>query len=141
MLERFKERFPELNVDDVGDGLKLLRQASILLRSLEAYFDTHKLSQTRFLILVVLEREGEKGGLLAKDIANKLDISRSIVTNTLKSMKKDGFLKSHPHLDDGRARWITLTDVGHEKLYSVLPDYYSIIHNFMSEKNSSILND
>lgn len=134
MLEYFKMRFPQLNVDDVDAGLKLLRRASILLRLLEAYFDTHKLSQTRFLILVVLERKGERGGLLAKDIANKLDISRPIVTNTLKSMKENSFLKICPHLKDGRAKWITLTDAGREKLYNVLPEYYSIIHNFMSQE-------
>ncbi len=131
MLENYKKRFPEMSVDHVGAGLKLLRHASILLRRIETYFAGHKLSQTRFLILVVLDREGKGGGLLAKEIAGKLDISRPIVTNTLKSMKEMGLLTICPHADDGRAKWITLTEAGREKLGTVLPDYYSIIHNFM----------
>lgn len=132
MLEGYKKRFPQLNVDDVGDGLRLLRRASLLLRCIEAYFATHKLSQTRFLILVVLDREGVDGGLLAKEIADKLDISRPIVTNTLKSMKEDGLLHVTPHAEDGRSKWITLTGTGRDKLSAVLPEYYAIIHNFMN---------
>lgn len=138
MLENYKKRFPQMNVDDVGAALKLLRQASVLLRRIEAYFTKHKLSQTRFLILVVLDREGKIGGLLAKEIANKLDISRPIVTNTLKSMKTGGLLNINSHADDGRARWITLTDKGREKLYAVLPGYYSIIHHFMSQDKNEL---
>lgn len=133
MLERYKKRFPDMNVDDVGAGLTLLRCASVLLRRIEAYFVSHKLSQTRFLVLVVLDREERNGGLLAKEVAGKLDISRPIVTNTLKSMKGDGLINIIPHAKDGRAKWITLTDIGREKLYAVLPEYYSIIHDFMNQ--------
>ena len=132
MLEGYRKRFPQLNVDGVGAGLGLLRRASLLLRRIEAYFATHKLSQTRFLILVVLDREGISGGLLAKEIADKLDISRPIVTNTLKSMKEDGLLHINPHAQDGRAKWITLAGTGRDKLNDVLPEYYAIIHDFMN---------
>ncbi|WP_236892985.1 MarR family winged helix-turn-helix transcriptional regulator [Desulfoluna limicola] len=132
MLKGYKERFPQMDVDDVGEGLRLLRRASLLLRRIEAYFATHKLSQTRFLVLIVLDREGLHGGLLAKEIAEKLDISRPIVTNTLKSMKDDGLLHINPHAEDGRAKWITLTGTGREKLSAVLPEYYAIIHDFMN---------
>ena len=133
MLEAYRERFPQLNVEEVGSALRLLRRASVLLRRIEAYFARQSLSQTRFLILAVLDREGD-GGLLAKEIAEKLDVSRPIVTNTLKSMKGDALLNIRPHTEDGRAKWITLTDAGREKLYAVLPDYYSIIHDFMSHE-------
>jgi len=134
MLESYKKRFPQMKIDDVEAALKLLRRASVLLRAIETYFAKHGISQTRFLILVVLDREGRDGGLQAKEIADKLDISRPIVTNTLKSMKKDGLLNVSSHTEDGRAKWITLTDIGRDKLNCVLPEYYSIIHNFMNRE-------
>lgn len=132
MLEAYNERFPQMNVEEVEAALNLLRRASVLLRLIESYFAEHDLSQTRFLILVVLDRELEHDGLQAKEIADKLDISRPIVTNTLKSMKEEGLLTICAHAEDGRAKWIMLTDLGREKLYAVLPEYYSIIHNFMN---------
>ncbi len=138
MLEVYKEDFPQMDVDDVQTALILLRRASILLRRIEAYFAKHGLSQTRFLILIVLDRElkhGKQGHLLAKEIAEKLDISRPIVTNTLKSMKNNGFIKINTHAQDGRAKLIMLTDIGCEKLYAVLPGYYSILHDFMNRDN------
>ncbi|MGB3223648.1 MAG: MarR family transcriptional regulator [Desulforhopalus sp.] len=131
MLDAYKERFPQMYVEEVEAALNLLRRASVLLRLIEAYFTEHGLSQTRFLILVVLDRELEHDGLQAKGIADKLDISRPIITNTLKSMKEDGLLTIRAHAEDGRAKCIMLTDLGREKLYAVLPEYYSIIHDFM----------
>lgn len=136
MLESYKERFPEMNVDNVGGALRMLRRASILLRQLEAYFAKHDLSQTRFYILIILDREGKDGGLQAMDIADKLDISRPIVTNTLKSLKGREFINISNHTEDGRAKWITLTDQGRDKLNVVLPGYYLTIHDFMNESRN-----
>lgn len=141
MLESYKERFPVLNVDDVNAALHMLRRASVLLRKIEAYFAKHDLSQTRFLVLVVLDREGAGGGLQAKEIAEKLDISRPIVTNTLKTMHRDGLLNISAHAEDGRAKWVALTDMGRERLNDVLPEYYAIIHHFMNRDDGNDFED
>ncbi len=61
MLKGFAERFPEMDIDaNRRLPARLLRVASRLIRSLEAHFSHHGLSQARFLVLVVLERTAKK---------------------------------------------------------------------------------
>ncbi|EIA2085013.1 hypothetical protein V4X21_004664 [Escherichia coli] len=65
MLDSYQKRFPAMKIDMVESALMLLRQASLLIRILDAYFAKHNLSQLRFLILVVLDREIDRDGLMA----------------------------------------------------------------------------
>jgi DNA-binding MarR family transcriptional regulator len=131
MLEAYAARFPEMDVDTVEDALQLLRRASVLLRELERYFAERGLSQTRFLILVVLDREPGRDWLQAKEIAERLDVSRPTVTDTLKAMVREGWLTGGPQQSDGRAKAFALTDSGRSRLYELLPGYYRTIQAVM----------
>lgn len=132
MLQGYQARFPVMDAPTVEMALKLLRRASLLLRELEAYFAAHRLSQTRFLILVLLDRDPTVEGLSVTEIAGKLDISKPIVTNTLRALAADGLLKIVTNEDDLRARWVTLTARGRKRLHKVLPGYFELIQNFMA---------
>lgn len=131
MLEAYQQRFPDMQIDTVESALQLLRQASQLLRLLDGYFARHNLSQLRFLILVVLERESGRDGLMASEVAARLDVSRPVMTRTLKALADDGLLAFDTHGADGRARLVRLTLAGRETLQAVLPGYYREIECFM----------
>lgn len=131
MLETYAARYPGMEAGTVGDALRLLRRASLLLRELDAYFSAHGLSQSRFLVLVVIDREPEATGLLASAIADRLDISRPVVTETVKALTQAGLLTSVPDPDDGRARRIALTTRGQAVLADRLPGYFALIAEFM----------
>ena len=133
MLLGYQARFPEMDPPTVAAALKLLRRASLLLRELEAYFAGHGLSQTRFLILVLLDRDPAVEGLSVTAIAEKLDISKPIVTNSLKALEGEGFISIAGNPEDRRARWVTLTAKGRRKLRTVLPGYFEVIQVFMAE--------
>lgn len=133
MLQGYNARFPAMEAETVEAALKLLRRASLLLRELEAYFARHGLSQTRFLILVLLDRDPAVEGLSATEISEKLDISKPIVTNTLKALAGDGLLKTAANKEDRRARWITLTAKGRKRLHALLPGYFKVIQDFMAQ--------
>lgn len=135
-IEKYKERFPQMNTQAVDDALKMLRRASLLLRELEAYFSSHGLSQSRFLAMIILDREHNDKGLSAKTLAGRLDISKPVVTNTLKSLEKDKYIIVMKNNMDGRAKWIKLTESGRQKLDDLLPGYFSIIDNAMSHSES-----
>ncbi|SDX81490.1 transcriptional regulator, MarR family [Collimonas sp. OK242] len=140
MLEAYQKRFPDMKLDTVETALRLLRQASLLMRVLDAYFAKHDLSQLRFLILVVLDREQDCDGLMASDVAARLDVSRPVMTRTLQMLSGDGFLYFEEHDADGRAKLIQLTKKGRQVLHNVLPGYYREIENFMmtpQEENAS----
>ena len=136
MLQGYKARVPAMEAESVEAALKLLRRASLLLRELEAYFARHGLSQTRFLILVLLDRDPKVAGLSATDIAAKLDISKPIVTNTLKALAEEGLLKVAANKEDRRARWVKLTAKGRRRLQALLPGYFALIQDFMAQDSA-----
>lgn len=131
MLETYHERFPKMNVGLVEAALHLLRRASLLMRELDTYFAQHKLSQLRFLVLIVLDREPSKDGLMASEVAARLDVSRPVTTRTLKMLKDEALLEIADHAEDGRAMLVTLTAKGRKTLHKLLPGYYRVIENFM----------
>ncbi|MCJ2035028.1 MarR family winged helix-turn-helix transcriptional regulator [Methylobacterium sp. J-068] len=135
MLQNYGERYPSMNAQAVTEALRLLRRASLLMRELEAYFSVHKLSQTRFLVMIVIDREPERNGLLASEIADRLDISRPVVTETVKALMRADLLSSVPATEDGRAKRITLTPTGQAVLAGLLPGYFAIIANFMGRED------
>lgn len=131
MLEAYARRFPGMDVPSVEAALGLLRSASVLLRRLEAYFASHGLSQTRFLILVLIDREPERQGLTAMDLVSRLDISKPVVSTTLKSLLREGLLVAAPHECDARSRRLQLSPAGLARLEAVLPGYYAILEAHM----------
>lgn len=131
MLEAYQKRFPTMRIDTIEAALRLLRKASLLLRILDAYFATHNLSQLRFLILVVIDREIDRDGLMASEIAARLDVSRPVMARTLKTLSDDELLDFDEHDADGRAKLIRLTSKGRRILREVLPGYYQKIEQFM----------
>ncbi|KQP59595.1 MarR family winged helix-turn-helix transcriptional regulator [Methylobacterium sp. Leaf112] len=134
MLQSYSDRYPGMDAGAVAEALRLLRRASLLMRALEAYFTAHTLSQTRFLILIVIDREPGQGGLMGSEIADRLDISRPVVTETVKAMMRAGLLGSAPVPGDGRAKRITLTPAGRAVLADLLPGYFALIADFMARE-------
>ena len=108
-----------------------MRQASLLVRNIETYFSAHDLSQLRFLILIVIDREPNRSSLYANEIALRLDVSRPVLTRTLKTLIADDLLTSSNDKTDKRAKKITLTEKGAACLSDVLPRYFNEINKLM----------
>jgi len=119
-----------MDIDAVEAALVLLRQASVLMRTLDAHFARFETSQLRFLILIVLEREPRKDALTMAEVADRLDVSRPVLTRTIKSLAEAGMLRSKSHHQDGRAKQLTITKQGSRFLAELLPGYYQIIEEF-----------
>ncbi|OMG72998.1 MarR family winged helix-turn-helix transcriptional regulator [Burkholderia ubonensis] len=132
VLETYRERFPAMNVDKVHAALHMLRRASQLMRELDNYFAEHELSTLRYLILVVLDREDSPDGLKASELADRIDVSRPVMTRTIQGMVDDGMLAYQSCEEDARAKLVSLTRSGRNKLNRVLPGYYQLIDRFMS---------
>ncbi len=137
ILERYHTRFPEMQVDMVQDALQLMRRASILIRRLDEYFAGHDFSQLRFLICVVIDREQDREQLTAGEIAARLDVSKPVMARTLHSLKESGFVEIAVDTQDKRAKRIGLTSSGVQKLNAILPGYYAVIQDFMTNEGKS----
>ena len=68
MVDGYADQFADVDVDRVLDALRLMRRASLLIRELEAYFARHDLSQLRFLMMILIDREPERNCLAASEM-------------------------------------------------------------------------
>jgi DNA-binding MarR family transcriptional regulator len=107
--------------------LHKLRSASLLIRRLDEYFQSHGLSQLRFLILVVIDREPEHKALTASEIAQRLDVSKPVLSRTLDRLSADGMIAFSANQKDFRKKEYHLLAPGKDKLSSVTGDYLDII--------------
>ncbi len=131
MVDGYADRYGEVDADKVLAALHIMRSASLLIRELEAYFARHDLSQLRFLTLIVIDREPDRDCLAASEIADRLDVSRPVVTRTLQGLEKAGLIAISHDAKDARARNVALTAAGRKKLGEVLPEYFAILHRAM----------
>lgn len=136
MTERYAQRYSGMDPATLVEALELMRKASLLLRELEHLFSAADLSQTRFLILMLLDREPDTqrlAGLRHADLSEELDVSKPVISKALKSLESAGLVTIGASPDDGRAKKISITRYGREKLNQLLPSYYSTINTFMAE--------
>ena len=117
----------EKDPDIILSRLNGLREASLLIRKLDDFFAGHGLSQLRYLIMIAIDREPERSSLSHKEIGERIDVSKPVITRTLNSMIEDGYLQSKRDKNDGRARYYSLSDQGKLKLHDLLPAYFALI--------------
>ncbi len=133
MIDGYAARYPGVESEMVGEALAMMRRASLLIRELERYFAEHELSQIRFLILMVIDREIDGDGLSPLEIATRIDVSKPVTTRTLKVLEESGLIGISDNVDDGRSKRVRLTRSGRAKLKQVLPGYFQMIMAFMHE--------
>jgi DNA-binding MarR family transcriptional regulator len=131
MLAKYASDLSHQEQDSVLEALAIMRKASLLVRNIENYFSANNLSQLRFLILVVIDREPDRTSLYAHEIAARLDVSRPVMTRTIQKLITDGLLTSSNDEIDKRAKKIALTEQGQACLSQVLPGYFNEINKLM----------
>ena len=127
MVENYSELYCPSHSAEVLQRLKMMREASILVRKLDSYFASHDLSQLKFLILIVIDRELDRDWLYAVEISERLDVSKPVLSRAIKALTDNGFLSTSKDLKDGRAISLALSDKGKSTLKSLLPDYFNIL--------------
>jgi len=127
MLERYSERFAEMDIEKTGKALVLLRSASVLMRRIDRYFEQLGLSQSKMLIMILLDREPDKPTLTMKELSDRLDISQPVLTRTLCSLVDKNYVETMVNDKDGREKLNRLTKKGRTRLYEILPGYYQIL--------------
>ncbi|GAA6183213.1 MULTISPECIES: MarR family winged helix-turn-helix transcriptional regulator [Alteromonadaceae] len=127
MINRYSEDyFPERS-EDVAKKLQGLREYSTLIRKLEDYFASHNLSQLRFLVMMVIDREPDRDHLLAHEITERLDVSKPVLSRAIKKLIAASLLSSKKDKQDARAVLLSLTPTSKELLRSILPGYFDIL--------------
>ena len=139
-LQRFADRYEEMDVTAVQTFLTLLRVASDVIENLDACLARHDLLQGRWWVLILLMREQN---LTASPsvLAEKAGVTRATMTGLLDSLERTGLVERIPHDEDRRMLNVRLTDKGQQRLDEVMPDYYSrvaLVMQELSEKDRSL---
>ena len=127
MVEGYAAKHDSLDVSAVQDALGFMRRASLMVRRLEAYFAEHGLSQLRFLVLIVIDREPERETLGIGEITDRLDVSKPVMTRTIARLVEGGLIAVEPDPNDARGKVVRLTAAGRAKLADVLPNYFVLL--------------
>lgn len=133
IMARYARRFPEMDIDKTRKALHMMRDASLLIRDLENYFRSHDISMTRFLILIVLDREPEAQAFTITDLVKRLDISKPVMTTTVKRLENDSMVRLEQNNIDSRYKTIQITNHGRAKIEKIMPGYYKIINQHMRQ--------
>jgi DNA-binding MarR family transcriptional regulator len=124
-FERLAElagRYPELDASAVRSCLVLLRVATDVSASLDAYFSDFGLSNGRFAVLMMLWRS--EGGLAPARIAERCDVTPPTITGLCKKLEADGLVRRRPDPADRRAYRISLTPRARRLLERLLPGHF-----------------
>jgi DNA-binding MarR family transcriptional regulator len=140
-LQRFADRYAEMDVSAVQSFLALLRVASDVIENLDACLARHDLLQGRWWVLILLMRE-ENLTASPSLLADKAGVTRATMTGLLDSLERTGLIERIPNPEDRRMLNVKLTEKGQQRLDEVMPDYYARVAQVMrdlSEKDRELL--
>ncbi len=140
-LRELATRYPDLDPSGLLACAHLLRTGSDLLAFLDRILARYRLSQGRFLVLILLNRNPEED-LTPSSLAEKLGVTRATITGLLDTLAKDGLIERIQHHSDRRRFVVRLTNKGRQHLDRMLPGYYRQVKQIMSrvsERERSVL--
>jgi len=130
-FEALSARYEKMDIQSTLAMVKLLRTGSDLLADFEKLLGNDHLSQGRFLILVVMNRNPEKP-ITPSRLAGKIGVTRATMTGLIKGLERDGLVSRAMDDADRRRLQLKLTAKGIRTLESILPDYYGNITSLMA---------
>lgn len=130
-LQRFAERYPELDPEALGASLTLLCVGTQLQEAFCAHFARHGLSHGRFRVLVMLLR-GDEQGLSPAELAERTGVTRATMTGLLDGLHGDGLIRRRENRADRRQKQIELTGPGRRLIERLLPEHFRRVTALMA---------
>lgn len=130
------KRYPNVDPAACEAFLVLLRVASDVLHACDEYLLSHGLSQGRFTVLMILNRNPE-AGLSPSDLADRAGVTRATMTGLLDGLEREALIRREPHPQDRRMLTVRLTEIGISRLDAILPDYFRRIAALMEGMSES----
>ncbi len=130
-LHEFSRRYPNMNPSAIKTCAELLRTGSELLTAFETMLGNHGLSQGRFLILIVMNRNPDDE-VSPSSLSEKVGVRRATMTGLLDKLERDDLIERLAHQRDRRKIAVRLTSKARQVLAEMLPDYYRSIAKIMA---------
>jgi len=131
ILEKFADRYPDADIEQVMQFLTFLHVATDISHGLDRYLGSHALLQGRWWVLILLMREDD-GCSSPSKLAEKAGVSRATMTGLIDGLERDKLVSRMVSKTDRRQTLVKLTTEGQAKLDEVMPDYYRRLKQMMS---------
>jgi DNA-binding MarR family transcriptional regulator len=125
-------RYPNVDPRAVEAFLVLLRVASDTLGGIEAWLAQHGMSQGKFTLLMILNRD-PKVGMLPSELADRSGVTRATITGLLDGLEREDLVRREHHAHDRRKAVVHLTQSGQRLLDGIVPGYYQRLGDLMGE--------
>lgn len=112
IVAQWQREMPDLPTADMALIGRLKRCAALIQPRLEAVFAEHGLSSGGFDVLATLRRSGAPYTLSPTALFAALMITSGTMTQRLKQLEAQGWIRRLPNPDDARSLLVQLTDNG-----------------------------
>jgi DNA-binding MarR family transcriptional regulator len=129
-LRQRAARYPEIDPRAFEAFLVLMRVGSDLLDGLEAYLASKGMSQGKFTILMLLNRDPDVG-VSPSDLADRSGVTRATITGLLDGLSREKLVSREDDTGDRRKAVVRLTSRGRKLLDNILPEYYRHVAELM----------
>lgn len=129
-IRKRTERYPEIDPAALEATLVLARVAVDMLQAFDVYLARHGISQGRFSILMLLNRDPEQG-ISPSDLAARTGVTRATVTGLLDGLERERMISREHVEQDRRMVQVRLTEQGRKFLEEIAPDYYRRVAGLM----------
>src|SRR3954471_1940491 len=129
-LRQRAARYPEIDPRAFEAFLVLLRVGSDVLDALEAFLASRGMSQGKFTILMLLNRDPSVG-VSPSELAERSGVTRATITGLLDGLSREKLVSREDDTGDRRKAVVRLTSRGRKLLDTMMPEYYRHVAELM----------
>jgi DNA-binding MarR family transcriptional regulator len=130
-LQRHSQRYPWVDPAALESCISLLVVARDVINALDSHLSRHNLSQGRFNVLLLLNRNPDSS-LCPADLADRSGVTRATMTGLLDGLEKDSLIQRIQDREDRRRLGIVLTPKGREFIDGLMPEHFYRIAQLMA---------
>jgi DNA-binding MarR family transcriptional regulator len=131
-IRQRSERYPQVDPRAVEAFLWLLRIATDTLSAFECFLQNFGMSQGKFTVLMLLNRNPEQG-MNPSELADRAGVTRATMTGLLEGLEREKLISRHGDRSDRRRAVVRMTAAARQFMDNLLPDYYTRIHELMDD--------
>lgn len=110
----------------------LLHTANDVVSAFSTHLAAHDMSQGRFIVLMMLNRDPEKH-FMPSQLAELCCVTKATMTGLVDGLERDGLVTRHPSQDDRRATFVSLSPAGLALLDRILPPHFERVAALMQD--------
>ena len=131
-IRQQSERYPQIDPRAVEAFLVLWRTATDTLSAFECFLGKHGMSQGKFTVLMILNRNPDQG-VNPSELADRAGVTRATMTGLLEGLEREKLISRQGDRVDRRRAVVRLTPAARTMLDGLLPEYFNQLHHLMAD--------